>query len=928
MAEISTVLKFNIQLLNSKAIQVPLRRQSQATEEFIETQSSQQTVQKRTQSKSVEQTTYKAQHTAKKQTNSRDDLEERLAEQGPQRVELLLCMRHVCDPLAAVLDRVHHKLAQLLDLLGESSTDGSVAFLKDLAALFDQRLKTVKSLSDDTSHLLRQIPVLVGLLLGLHLLLGWSCFRFHFRFLFLLLRQVLEQGTLAQLVSIIVDNIAVVVDHLPDEGWQIARCQFTNEVTVSVADLALFVDLSAGHGVDITLLLFWLPAFSLSDGVTILVEDVSIFVDLTTKESFGIAFNDTTDDAAASHDDTVFANFRIVEPLCSADDFSIITPDLTLAVHLSASKALTISGNDTSEDIALRVDDVASLVDRLSLQNRQIRLLFLFLFRLVRVCVSFDVAELVDDISVFIDGAAAELLGIALGHFADNVAFIILDEAFLIDDKVVKAGKHAFGLLFTLFFGDELHASNGLAAIPDLAIINLFTGQLFWIPLYHTGNGHTVWTNNKSQLVRLQAIQLRKIRFLSLRLVGGFVVLSLCDHITVLVSDITIFVDRTSKKLLRVSFNDLADSLAILVFDPAILNDMETFQASEGRLALVILNRKGLCLADNVATIVPELALVVQLSSHAGDLLWIAFDKLTDWLASWWQLFLSFFLSVVDCGLGFLGRAIKVLLLDAFNCLLGDFLLGALVFRSQLLGVIRPVCGVLGFSRYDFSAADGVAILIQDLAFVVQIVADKVLRVALGNLCNDLAGLVFNDAPFRHRKAIQVGEVAVFVDDFSFLVHRIANKILGISLGDFADGLAVLILDESFFRDGKTVEVGEISHSILGLFGRFVGLVLGLISGLFDLVLGLISSLVCGVLRLRGNILSLFWSILRLVGEILGSVRQKLHATDKITVFVKDLSIITHFLANKILRLAFHDSSQWVAILAEDLATFTDLEAL
>ena len=120
---------------------------------------------KGSETQTFEQSSNKTQYTGKKESNGRNDLEERFAEQGPERVQLLLGMRHICNALAGVVNGLDDCLGEFFEdvrelvvfgsgiVLGSScfggcgdaairvkSADGSVAFLKHAAAFFDQGL--------------------------------------------------------------------------------------------------------------------------------------------------------------------------------------------------------------------------------------------------------------------------------------------------------------------------------------------------------------------------------------------------------------------------------------------------------------------------------------------------------------------------------------------------------------------------------------------------------------------------------------------------------------------------------------------------------------------------------------------------------------------------------------------------------------------
>jgi hypothetical protein len=118
-------------------------------------------------------------------------------------------------------------------------------------------------------------------------------------FILVLFLDVLQQSDLADLVTIVVDDISIVVDLETGTVTKITSCKATDNVTVLVTNLTLFVDTHASHGVDTTLLLFWLPSLSLSNDVAVLVVDITILIDLVAGKLLDIAFDDTRLDEAS-----------------------------------------------------------------------------------------------------------------------------------------------------------------------------------------------------------------------------------------------------------------------------------------------------------------------------------------------------------------------------------------------------------------------------------------------------------------------------------------------------------------------------------------------------------------------------------------------------------------------------------------------------
>jgi len=100
--------------------------------------------------------------------------------------------------------------------------------------------------------------------------------------------------------------------------------------------------------------------------------------------------------------------------------------------------------------------------------------------------------------------------------------------------------------------------------------------------------------------------------------------------VAVLVKNVTILIDSIAHKALGITLDNLANYVVVLISDLAVLDDTETLKTSEGafRLSLSLLRRNKFDAANDLARIVPDLALVVELT--ASKLLRVAFDKTCD----------------------------------------------------------------------------------------------------------------------------------------------------------------------------------------------------------------------------------------------------------------------------------------------------------
>lgn len=78
--------------------------QAEAIQQLVDTKATEEAVDQTAQSETVEQLADEAEHTGKQETDCCQDLEERLGEKTPERVELLLCVWHVLQLLLRVVD--------------------------------------------------------------------------------------------------------------------------------------------------------------------------------------------------------------------------------------------------------------------------------------------------------------------------------------------------------------------------------------------------------------------------------------------------------------------------------------------------------------------------------------------------------------------------------------------------------------------------------------------------------------------------------------------------------------------------------------------------------------------------------------------------------------------------------------------------------
>lgn len=465
-----------------------------------------------------------------------------------------------------------------------------MTYLSDLLA---NRLHLLKGLLADVAHLLGNLALLFPLPQLLHLFGSQLLFG-----LLLLLGDVFEQSNLADLVAIVVNDVAVVVNLEANAVAEVTRSESAHDIAVLVTDFTFLVDATAGHWVDPTLLLLRLPPLGLADGVAVLVLDLTVLIDRMADKLLRVALDDTTDDGAIGHNNhAILDNSEIVEAgegslwlvvgaldlLCTTNDVSGVVPDLALAVDLLANHDRWVTLSDATDDGTRAVNYVALLVDGTASEDAEV-LCSLFLF-LPWLGVALGVAELVDNVTILVDGVANKLLGVTFSDDTDNVALGVFDLALFVDTETLETSKRSFGLGNTLVLWQDLAATDDLAGVTvDVSVlVATTTGQLLDVTLNELTDRNLVLIDNEALLVKHLAIQDRVVNRSNFLL---FDWLGMALNVTELVDNVTILIDRVADKLLRVALDDLTNDVAIAILDLALLVDTETFETSEWSLRL------------------------------------------------------------------------------------------------------------------------------------------------------------------------------------------------------------------------------------------------------------------------------------------------------------------------------------------------------
>ena len=454
---------------------------------------------------------------------------------------------------------------------------------------------------------------------------------------------VLQESNLTDLVTIVVDDITVVINLEASAVTKVTSSKTADDIAVLVADLTLLVDVHARHGVDLALLLLRLPALSLTDDVTVLVVDVAILIDVVSNKLLDITLDDAANDVAAralhgailgngvvveTSEGTLGARGGAVDDLSPTNDVSSVVPDLAFTIDLLTDKSSWVALRDTTKDVARRVDDVSSLVDSASGKRRQVD--FLSLFLLEWLSMALDVAVLVDDVTIFINRVTNELLRIALADLTNAVAVVVFDESVLDDAQALEASKGSLLASDTLVVRNQLTASDHLAgvAVNETLTIRLASCKFLEVAFDELTDWDALAVDKVTLLVQAETVKNREVgRFSLFLILKG---LSVALDIAELVEDITILIDMHADKTLGVTLNDSADNVVISIGNLAISDDAKTLKTAECalRLGLAFALRDHLASADNLSGVVVDETLAVRLT--ASELLDVTLNQTSD----------------------------------------------------------------------------------------------------------------------------------------------------------------------------------------------------------------------------------------------------------------------------------------------------------
>jgi hypothetical protein len=313
-------------------------------------------------------------------------------------------------------------------------------------------LHLVDGVVKGSAHAESKLLVLLCLLSKCLLFLLLPEFLFGRTLSLLLLAELVEVSDVSNSGTLVVNNVAVLVNLLAVALSDLTSSELTNDVSVLINDETFAVDLEAGARVSALFLLLRLPSLRLADGVTVAVNNITILVDVAVLECCAITFDELTADLAVRADDSAVlldlageessertllltSTLSLGKELSTTDNVATIVPDLTLTIGDLAYKGSWVSFNDNTVKGAVLIDKLACLVDTLASKLRTVNLLLRLFFRLLPAfSVTEDVTHAVDNVTFWVDLLASKLLGLAVSDLtnlltARNNVSVLLDDS-------------------------------------------------------------------------------------------------------------------------------------------------------------------------------------------------------------------------------------------------------------------------------------------------------------------------------------------------------------------------------------------------------------------------------------------------------------------------------------------------------------------
>lgn len=300
-----------------------------------------------------------------------------------------------------------------------------------------------------------------------------------------------------------------------------------------------------------------------------------------------------------------------------ADGVALTIHDITIVVNFLAAADVRITAGQLGDGVTVLVDDISLVVD---VKTRQRALFFLGLgLGLPALGVAQHVSIAVDHITVGVDAAAGQDLGVARDEAADNITAGRHNGTVLGDAEALKLREGALLRTLALALGDELDVPNDIAGLAEnLAVLVAHAADaVLQVTLDETPIDDTTAVDGVASLVDSLPGERRHVNRLLGSLFFLFVTLSLTDDVSVGVEDVTVSVNSLALQGLEVAIDDLTDGL-ILPLYPSLGVDDITFERLEGlalHQVLQFIVRNRLRAPDLLATVVPDDAVLINLTA-------------------------------------------------------------------------------------------------------------------------------------------------------------------------------------------------------------------------------------------------------------------------------------------------------------------------
>ncbi|KAK4926793.1 hypothetical protein LTR49_006209 [Elasticomyces elasticus] len=576
------------------------------------------------------------------------------------------------------------------------------------------------------------------------------------------------------------------------------------------------------------------------------------------------------------------------DSLRTANDVALVVPELTLSIGLQAKLGdlLRVTLGELTNDCAVGVDQLASLVAGESFEDRERWELVAFLL----LGLTFTLLTLTFLCLFALGLTLAFTFGLLLfgawwcsgANVSDDIALLVENLTLLVHLLALAVGK----LTINKLANDLTILVEDLAVLVDLEPVKNLQAR-------------KVWSSNLLWCVLLGLTQLFQ-KLLGSRL-GSLTRddIDMADDIALLVKHLALVVALLASALRQLAVAKLTELLTILVEDLTLLVDLLAVQnAKVEELAasqLLSCTFRKLGLSEDVTLLINNVALLVDLEGCRVDL--TILDLLLEVLIGDVTKNVAFCVSDLTS----LVNLVTLKSLDTRKLVLNLGLLLSAVgsifttFRSLVGSVFDSRCGTID-GALSLLSLDRLAILslLRLRCSIVDALLDKVCGIFV-NL-----GMANN--------------IAILVDELSPVVEGGVLKLLWVSIDDFADSVAVVVVDQTVDLALEAVQDSQLweCRAVILLF--------------------LLLALLLVAVKLVEVLISTLWQVNTIVlgglQLLLDLVRVKLATTDKISIIIKDLAFVTDWVTSKIFGITFGELADCVAFGVVDVSVLVDLKTL